>query len=199
MKTVVLVSGPSGSGKSTMRRVLKQTLGTRFNNRIAGVEIDDIYRFIDPRFNANNHLEIWRMARESTGHLVRGMLLGEIDSVFIFGNTIFSNEQIEDVLKNIIIEDQVSFYHVTLAPSRETVASRLKKRQQSVPDWIDSHLAERQPYLKEKWTTLIDNSKITPEETLEAIYKVVEKKEDMKHFGKRSQQPSWFERVFKGK
>ncbi|ARK29745.1 AAA family ATPase [Halalkalibacter krulwichiae] len=199
MKTVVLISGPSGSGKSTMRRILKQTLGHRFNDRIAGVEVDDIYRFIDPRFNAKNYLEIWQMARESTGHLARGMLLTKIDAVFIFGNTLFSDESVEDVLKNIKLDEEVKFYHVTLAPTRDTVASRLKKRQHSVPDWLDDHLAERQPYITTKWTNVIDNSQITPEETLKAIYKIIEHNKDMNHFMRMSQQPNWFKRVFKGK
>ncbi len=196
MKTVVFISGPSGSGKSTMRKILKQTLGSHFNNRIAGVEVDDIYRFIDPHFNAKNHLEIWRMARESTGHLANGMLKSEIDSVFIFGNTIFSDEQLQDVMKNIHSEHEIKYFHMTLSPNLEALQERLKKRQKTVPDWLGSHLAERQPFLHAKWTNVIDNTTKTPEETLEKIYKLIEKNKDMKSFANKSH-PSWLDRIYK--
>ncbi|GAE33088.1 AAA family ATPase [Halalkalibacter akibai] len=196
MKTVVFVSAPSGAGKSTMRKVVPKVLENHFQNGIAGIEIDDIYRFLDPEFKAKHHLEVWKAARESTGHLANGLLKGNIDVVFIFGNTIFSEEQVKDVRKNIESMN-VAFYHITLAPTRDTLAKRLVKRQSTVPDWLDSHLAERQPYVEANWTNVIDNSNLTPEETVQAIYELMIVGKEMRGKASTTKKWQWLHKLFK--
>lgn len=180
MKTVVFVSGPSGAGKSTMRKVILNTSGHPNYKHIAGVEIDDIYRFLDPEFRAADYSEVWKVARESTGHLVKGMLKGSVEVVFIFGNTIFSKEQVEEIQKHILLPQKITYYHITLTPSRDTLNERLVKRESKVPDWFGYQLSERQPFLEAEWTNVIDNSKQTPEETVAAIYEVLENGKTMK-------------------
>ena len=197
-KKIVLVSGSSGVGKSTLRLILRNQLGENFNNRIAGIDIDDVYCFVDPKFAAPNYLELWKKARQNTGFLTTSLLRNDTEAVFIFSNTIFSKDQVNDILNEVQVEDQVDIFHITLAPSRDTVAERLKKRQYSVPIWLDEHLAERQPHLNEDWTILINNSKLTPEQTLEAIYEIIKKGNIMKKLESTNMESnSWFSKIFK--
>src|SRR5690606_4379674 len=173
-KTVVLISGPSGIGKTTLRLLLRNELGKYYNNKIAGIDIDNIYGFIDPSFVAPDYLEIWKKARQNTGTLANGFLNSDIDVVFIFGNTIFRKDQVDDVLSNI--KSDVVTHHITLYANRDTLAERLKKRQYAVPRWITEHLAEREPFLNEPWTTFNDKSNHSPERTLQIIHQIIKNK-----------------------
>lgn len=169
-KTLVLVSGPSGVGKSTLRLHLRNELGKYFDNKIAGIDVDDVYCFIDPKFSAPNYMELWEKARKNTGSIARQLLNNGMDVVFVFGNTIFKEDQVLDILSEVQLEAPVNILHFTLSPSRAALEKRLIKRQYSVPLWLDDHLAERRPYLNEQWTHLLDTSDMTPEQTLTYIY-----------------------------
>lgn len=182
MRKVIFISAPSGAGKTTVRKAIADTIGSYFNNNIAKIEIDAMYKEINPNFRAKNHLEIWKKARENTGHLIKEKLNEGTEAIFVVGNTIFSEQRMQEVLTPIQYEDEVDFIHITLAPTRSELARRLKKRRGSVPKWIDSHLAERQPYLDAKWTNIIDNSKMTPEQTVKAIYEVIKNGRTMESF-----------------
>ncbi|MBP3950876.1 AAA family ATPase [Bacillus suaedae] len=182
MRKVIFISAPSGAGKTTVRKTLDETIASNFNNNIFKIEIDAMYKEINPNFRAKNHLEIWKKARENTGHLIKEKLDEGTEAIFVVGNTIFSDQRMQEVLKPIQAEDGVEFIHITLAPTRSELARRLKKRRGSVPKWIDSHLAEREPYLEAKWTNVIDNSKMTPEQTVTAIYEVIKYGRTMKSF-----------------
>ncbi|GAE33078.1 hypothetical protein JCM9157_65 [Halalkalibacter akibai JCM 9157] len=157
-----------------MRKIILNSLGHPYYKQIAGIEIDDIYRFLDPEFRAADYSEVWKQARESTGSLANGMLNGSVEIVFIFGNTIFSEEQVEDIKKHIKVPQDIAFYHITLAPARDKLHERLVERESTVPEWLDYQLAERQPFLGAEWTNVIDNSWQTPEETVAVIYNIME-------------------------
>ncbi|MBO0960906.1 hypothetical protein J1P26_14485 [Neobacillus sp. MM2021_6] len=107
------------------------------------------YCFVDPLFAAPNYLELWKSARQNTGYLANVLLQNGMEVVFIFGNTIFSKEQVLEVLHEIELDDQTSIFHISLNPKRDAIAERLKKRQYSVPDWLNSHLEERLPIPQE--------------------------------------------------
>ena len=179
-KTLVLVSGPSGVGKSTLRLQLRNELGKYFDNKIAGIDVDDVYCFIDPKFSAPNYMELWEKARKNTGSIARQLLNNGIDVVFVFGNTIFKEEQILDILGEVQLDAPVNILHFTLSPNRAALEKRLIKRQYSVPLWLDDHLAERRPYLNEQWTHLLDTSDMTPEQTLTYIYENINLNPPMK-------------------
>ncbi|MFP7298717.1 AAA family ATPase [Neobacillus niacini] len=186
-KKVVLISGPSGAGKSTLRLKLRKQLGERLNFKVAGIDIDDVYCFVDPLFAAPNYMELWQLARRNSGYLTNILLQSEMDVVFVFGNTIFSKEQVMEVLHEIELNSDITIFHISLNPKREALEARLKARQYSVPKWLDSHLEERKKHLTEDWTTLLDTTSLTPEETLESIYHLIAKEENlMKIFTKNN-------------
>lgn len=176
MKKVVLVSGPCAVGKTTLRYILRKEVGHTVGDKIAGIDVDDTFSFIDPTFSGKDYLETWSKARILAGSIAKQLFSQGTKVVYIFGNTIFSMEQVKEVLMELQKEDDIEIHHITLKPNEEEIKKRFISRDGHVPFWLAGHLNEREPHLTEEWTTIIDNSYMTPEATIQEIHKRVQQR-----------------------
>ncbi|OLN22141.1 hypothetical protein BTO30_11240 [Domibacillus antri] len=182
MKKIVFVSGASGVGKTTLCEILTSQIGPSYNDEIAGIDMDEVYKFVDRGFCSPHGDRLYKLARVNTGSLTNNFLQNGIHTVFIFGIEIYNKKRVKDVLDCVKIDEKTHVYHFTLTPPKKKIVERLKKRQKYVPEWFHMHLLEREYYYNAKWTIPIDNSNMTPRETLGIILKKIKSENGTDYF-----------------
>ncbi|OES46723.1 hypothetical protein [Domibacillus iocasae] len=173
MKKIVFISGASGAGKTTLCEVLTTRISPAYRYEIAGIDMDEVYKFVDRRFSSRYGEQLYKLARQNTGSLTNNFLQNGIHTVFIFGIEVYNKQYVREVLACVEMDAQTQVYHFTLTPPKSKIIERLMKRQNKVPHWFHMHLLERQHYYDAKWTVPIDNSSLTPPETIDIILQKV--------------------------
>jgi nucleoside-triphosphatase THEP1 len=186
VKKIVFVSGASGVGKTTLCEILTTQIGPSYNDEIAGIDMDEVYKFVDRRFRSPHGGRLYKLARHNTGCLTNNFLKNGIHTVFIFGIEIYNKLRVNDVLEYVQIDEQTLVYHFTLTPPKRKIIERLLKRQNHVPEWFHMHLLEREYYYDAKWTIPIDNSNLTPRKTMDIIMEKIQKTQGTDYFTTRS-------------
>ncbi|OMP66345.1 ATP-binding cassette domain-containing protein [Domibacillus epiphyticus] len=182
MKKIVFVSGASGAGKTTLCEILTSQVGPLYNDEIAGIDMDEVYKFVDRGFCSPHGDRLYKLARQNTGCLTNNFLKNRIHTVFIFGIEIYNKQRVNDVLDFVQMDEKTQVYHFTLTPPKKKIIERLIKRQNHVPRWFQMHFLEREYYYDAKWTIPIDNSHMTPHETLSIILEKIKSTNGIDYF-----------------
>ena len=167
----LLISGGSGTGKSTIAFLSTYFLRERIGET-AALSTDEFYRMFDPHWTSTNR-DWWRMAWEHCLASARWLFQNGVRVVVMEGNGLYSREQVNGVLKTV--DSLATVYHVTLEATLEVATERLRQRgdlERHPPDFVSGWLE----FIKKhhySWTHVIDNSKQTTEETLEAIFQYI--------------------------
>lgn len=163
----ILISGGIGTGKTTLRRAAPSHFRTRFGET-AAIDLDDIYTLIDPEWTQEN--EEWGpISCNAAALLAQHFFLHSFQVVVLTGNGLYHPEVNNLFLKALLPHSQI--FHFTLAPALEAVIARVRQRgdiEEHPPgmlaDWLElvrSHCG--------LWTHVIDNTHLTPQETLDVI------------------------------
>ena len=89
------------------------------------------------------------------------------------GNAVWHREQVSEVAA--ALGDVAAAHHITLDPSLEVVCERVAGRGgDKSPEWLATHVEWMRGHYAEGWTHLIDNSTMTPEESLAVVVTAVD-------------------------
>jgi hypothetical protein len=117
----------------------------------------------------------WSLARQQSAVLAASYFANGFGVVVIGGNSVYQTDRLNEILDPLLEVSEV--YHVTLDPSPEAIKQRIRARSHPLdaiktPEWIESHVRYMRQYY-EDWTARIDNSALSPAETVQAIGDVV--------------------------
>jgi hypothetical protein len=166
-----LLSGPTGSGKTTACRLGYQAMVDAWGHRAAAIDVDQLYFNVDARFelaydNARNAMLLSQAAQLAISLFEHGW-----QTVIIFGNSLFDPGDTAPILARLCPVAEV--YHVTLAPALQAVLARCGP---DLPGRGPSRLAEDAEIHARKrhpGSALLDNSALTPEQTLAELARLV--------------------------
>jgi hypothetical protein len=175
-RKTVLLSGACGAGKTTAMRLIRRhflpTLG-----ETAVIDVDQVYTMVDPDYSIPfpEAESYWSLARRQCALLAHAYLSGGFGLVVIGGNSLYQKDRLNEILGALLAVSAV--YHLTLDPDPEVIQRRIQARRspldaQKTPEWIDQHVRYMRAYY-EPWTARIDNSALSPEETVQAIQRTI--------------------------
>lgn len=158
-----------------MRQVLRDRVG-----EVATLETDTFYMMIDPTWSipwpeAKKYFEVALRNLVSTA---TNLVEAGFEWVAVGSNGLNEKEPVRAFVD--LFRDGVStdIHHITLDPGVEAVQKRIKNRadpldESKTNEWLESQLL----WFRERygdWTHVIDNQRMTPEETALAIQEAVE-------------------------
>jgi hypothetical protein len=151
----VLLSGPAGSGKTTVCRLGHHAMRAAWGHPAAAIDTDDLYANVDARWelpydDARNAMVLVQAARLAVSLFEHGW-----PTVMVCGNSLFDPADTAPV--RALLEPRAQVYHVTLAPGPARLAE-------------DADLAARRVH---PGSVPLDNSTLTPEQTLAEIVRLV--------------------------
>ena len=169
----ILVSGGIGTGKTALRWAGPNFLRPSFGET-AAMDLDELHMQIDTD---------WSQKDKDWGPLVcqNAVLLAQnyfnhgFKVVLIVGNGLFHPGVNDRFLPDLLPLSRV--YHFTLDPQLDVVVERVRRRgdlEDHPPEGLKSWLELVQSHVGD-WTQVIDNSALTPEETLGIIRDAVQK------------------------
>jgi len=167
MGKTILLTGPMGSGKSTLLSLAYQTK-VAYLGKTASIDTDVMSMMIDPTFelaDEDRHLDL-------TGYqcwlLTKSFLDAGFEMVIIGSNGFHTPEEgLNDMVGFLLTAGEV--FHVTLDPSVEEAQRRVAARGSAISR---EALADQIQWMRDRqrpWTCRIDNTQITPEQTLAEI------------------------------
>lgn len=162
----LLLSGACGSGKSTLL-----TLGYRAYSAVWGptatFDTDALLMMVDPRWELAHEERRLDLMYEQCVVLATSFLANGLAWVAIGGNALHTPAEIAPLVEGLLDVGEV--FHVTLDPSIDEIRHRVAQRGGDKTDeWLGVHAAwMREKY--ESWTCRVDNSNLTPLETLHEI------------------------------
>jgi hypothetical protein len=162
----LLLSGACGAGKSTMLQLGYRAWHAAFG-ATATFDTDTLLMMVDPRWELTHEERRLGLLFEQCGLLAASFQRAGFDGVVIGGNALHTPEEINPLIEQLL--DAGGVAHVTLDPSLEEIERRVEARGgDKTPEWLASHVS----WMRERyapWTCRIDNSTLTPEETLGEI------------------------------
>jgi thymidylate kinase len=172
----VLLSGACGAGKTTTMRLIRRhflpTLG-----ETAVIDVDQVYTMVDPDYSISfpEAETYWRLARRQCAGLAQAYYSSGFGVVVIGGNSLYQKDRLNEILEPLLGVSAV--YHFTLDPAPAVIQRRIRARSSPVdgvktPEWIEQHVRYMRAYY-EPWTTCIDNSSLSPDETVQALHQAI--------------------------
>lgn len=162
----LLLSGACGSGKSTLLQLGYRTWH-RALGRTAAFDTDALLMMVDPRWELAHEERRLDLLFEQCGLLATSFHRAGFDCVVIGGNALHTPDEINPLIQQLLEAGGV--IHVTLDPSIDEIRRRVAARGgDKTPEWLETHVQ----WMRERyagWTCRIDNSTITPTETLDEI------------------------------
>ena len=171
----ILISGAPGTGKSTLLTHAPYFFRAHIGET-AGLSYDEFYRLFDPLWSTNNR-EWWRQAVELCLGVAASLLRDHVQVLLIESNGLYTKEDVNTALR--VLLPLSSVYHITLDADLDVATARIAQRGDlnlHPPDWVGSWLEHIRSYY-EDWTTVIDTSHLTPEQTLEQMYERIRHEE----------------------
>jgi hypothetical protein len=175
MKTILL-SGACGSGKTSAMQLMRKYLLPNLGDT-AVIDVDRVYTMVDPDYwipfpEAEAY---WSLARRQCALLAKSYFVSGFGGVVIGGNSVHQKDRLNEILGTLLEVSEI--HHVTLDPDPEMIKQRILARSGAhddikTPEWVDSHVRYMREHY-EAWTARIDNSALSPDETVQAIYHAV--------------------------
>ena len=173
---LVFLSGACGSGKTAVLELGYHALKAAFAGDTAAIDTDRVWMFIDPRweFRHPDNERHAALTRQQWALLARSFFEFGFAAVIIGGNAVWHLESVAEVADSL--RDVAEIYHVTLDPSWEVICDRVERRGDGNKsrEWLRTHVDWMRGHYAEGWTHVVDNSTMTPEETLAAVVAAVE-------------------------
>ena len=166
MATAILLSGACGAGKTTILQLGHRALFEAFG-RAATLDTDWFLMLVDPRWElTHEERDIDLMVRQCA-LLAASFFEAGFETVVIGGNALHTRSEFDGLVEGL--RPHADVHHVTLDPSLDEIVRRVEARGgDKTPDWLATHVA----WMREKygeWTSVIDNSTMTPQETVQVI------------------------------
>ena len=172
---LIFVSGACGAGKTEIVRLGYWKLREAFGGDVAAIDTDTVWMFIDPRWEFR-HPENERhgaLTRQQWALLARSYFDFGFAAVIIAGNAVWHLGEVLAVAH--AIADVADAFHVTLDPALEVIYERVARRGgDKTPEWLRTHVEWMRGHYAEGWTYRIDNSAMTPTETLREIVRAAD-------------------------
>src|SRR5215469_1958803 len=166
----VLLSGPAGAGKTTLCRLGYRAMAAAWGHPAAAIDTDQLYLNVDARWelpydDARNAMVLAQAAQLAISLFDHGW-----QTVIICGNSLFDPADTAPVLTRLCPAAEV--YHVTLTPALPAVLTRCAAEQGRDPARLeaDVDLLARKPH---PCSAHLDNSNMTPEQTLAELARLV--------------------------
>jgi len=162
----LLLSDARGAGKSALLTAGYRAYDSQWGPT-ATFDTDALLMMVDPRWELTHEARRLDLLFEQCALLATSFLRNGFTWVVIGGNALHTPGEIGALVESLL--DLGEVFHVTLDPSIDEIKRRVTKRGGDKTDeWLDAHVA----WMREKyheWTCRIDNTDLTPLETLHAI------------------------------
>ncbi len=170
MPRTVFLSGPAGSGKTTVLQLPHAVKLTTWG-RTAAIDTDQLFLMVDPHWDLPYDDARTALVLRQSAQLTESFFAAGYENVLIAGNSIHDAVDLNPVLPDFLRLGQV--FHLSLDPSEQAVRTRTANDPHRSPTHLLNDLhnlrARRSP-----WSAPIDNSNLTPLETLQRIAHLVE-------------------------
>ncbi len=183
-KKLIVIAGPNGSGKSTVIYAAREYLKGRYGE-VAAFELDDILCFIHNDWDAwgkefgkerIDNMPYTKISLSNAAVLVNNFFDKSFTVVLLAGD-ILASKMLMAAFSDMI-DNEIEIYHLILDPGDVIIIPRLKKRYETNgadPRKIETtlnHLQKTHDSMRAAigpGTIHLDNSKLTPEQTLDLI------------------------------
>lgn len=182
MKRVVVISGAIGVGKSATLTSMRETL-IDVVGEIAVLESDQFYMMIDPHWTCppdrvDRYYAVSGWLLQQT---VLGFLRSGFDWVAIASNGHWQQRSAREFVQPFLLEN-AHVHHITLDPGEEILRQRIAQRSKAAGPAVDAQRVDEAVDMLVRvrqalgtWTHVLDNSRLTPEATVRAIYDAVDR------------------------
>jgi hypothetical protein len=167
---VVLLSGPAGSGKTTVCRLGHTAMLNAWGHPAAAIDTDDLYAAVDARWELTYDDDRNAMILDQAAGLTLSLFDHGWPTVMICGNSIF------DPVDTAVLLDRLgpvaAIHHVTLITDPEVILARNAGDQERLPERLldDARVLAARVH---PGSAVIDNSTLTPVQTLDKIVSLV--------------------------
>ncbi|GAB3940202.1 hypothetical protein GCM10029976_057530 [Kribbella albertanoniae] len=139
--------------------------------RTAAIDTDQLFLMVDPTWDLPYDDARTALVLRQSAQLAKSFVNADYENVIIAGNSIHDAIDLNPVIPDLLRLGQV--FHVTLDPTEEAVLQRTVDD----PDRSPSHLINDRNHHRVKrspWSAPIDNSTLTPLQTLQKIAHLVQ-------------------------
>lgn len=173
MPKVVMVVGACGAGKTSALAHMRRVLGSRVGE-VAVLETDTTYMMIDPTWAHYNERYIG-LARRMAGRVAAEFVREGFDWIAVGSNALQGQGSIDEFVAQL--PDGLEVYQVFLDPSLAVVRARIAVRgypfdDRKTPEWLEENVTWMRSF-HDSSSALIDNSDLSVDETINAIYESV--------------------------
>jgi hypothetical protein len=143
---------------------------TAWGHRAAAIDIDDLYRSIDARWELPYDNERNTMVVGQAAQLALSLIIHGWRTVLICGNSLFDPADTTPMLT--ALSPTAHVHHITLSPDLATVLRRCAADPGRDPARLtaDAHLLASRPH---PGTAVLDNTDMTPQQILAALARLV--------------------------
>lgn len=167
----VLISGPAGSGKTTVCRLGHAAMTAAWGGPAAAIDVDQLYANVDPRWELSYDDARNALMLEQAAYLAGSLFRNGWSTVMICGNSLFDPADTGPLIRRL---DAIAVvHHISLV----TAPAQLVARTADQPDREPQQVIAEAELLARKvhpGTAMIDNSDLTPVETLAEIVRLVD-------------------------
>lgn len=162
----ILLSGACGSGKTSIAQLGHRRLTASWGPT-ATLDTDTLFTMVDPHWELPYEERRGLLVLRQVGLLASSFLDDGFATMLILGNALHTGEELDVFLPALLERGDV--FHVTLDPSIEEIVRRVAARGgDKTPEWLATHVEwMRERY--EPWTCRIDNSSLSPSETVDLL------------------------------
>jgi hypothetical protein len=166
----VFLSGAGGVGKTTVLR-LSHGEKTAIWGRTAAIDTDQLFLMVDPRWELPYDDGRTALVLRQSVLLASSFFQAGFEKVILAGNAIHDAFDLNPVLPELLRLGRV--FHISLEPSEKAVLQRTAGDHERSPAHLLQDLRSMQAK-RSSWSAVIDNSELTPTETLEEMARLVQ-------------------------
>jgi hypothetical protein len=174
----VFVIGACGVGKTSALARMRPVLGPRVGE-VAVIETDTVYMMIDPAWEIEDKAAYLAYTGVLTARIVSEFVHAGYDWIAVGSNGLQDRASVDAFVE--LLPSGVSVHHLMLDPEIPVVQGRIARRahpfdRAKSPEWIARNVEWMRGHLGD-WNARLDNSDLTVDETVEAIYAAVRRGE----------------------
>lgn len=170
MPRTVFLSGPAGSGKTTILQ-LSHAAKLSTWGRTAAIDTDQLFLMVDPHWDLPYDDARTALVLRQSAQLAESFVNADYENILIAGNAIHDAIDLNPVIPALLRLGRV--FHLTLDPTEEAVLHRTADDLDRSPSHLINDL-HHQRAKRSPWSAPIDNSNLTPLQTLQQIAHLVQ-------------------------